>query len=122
MGIHQLGLYRVFPPSCIQVCQLSRGLHQNLINLIYNTSVGEFSDIRISASLYLLWVLVQLDSQPPLTMNRSLSSALVQQQQYLPLRFLSGMRAMLVATLVDSLTQCSPLLADLASFSWYCSA
>jgi hypothetical protein len=52
----------------------------------------------------------------PLTTYRSPFNASALPQQYLLLRFLTGMRAMLTVMSVDSLTQCSPLSATLASF------
>lgn len=65
--------------------------------------------------------LVRSDSESdrlaaPLTTPRSLSNASARPQQYLPLRFLTGMQAILAVMSVDSLTQCSPLSANLASF------
>jgi hypothetical protein len=41
-----------FHPRVSRFVQFLGGLHQNLIDLISKTSVGEFSYIRISASLF----------------------------------------------------------------------
>jgi purine-cytosine permease-like protein len=43
-----------FHPRVSRFVELLGGLHHNLIDLIFKTSVGEFSYIRISASLSLL--------------------------------------------------------------------